>query len=107
MHPLDIEPRDQRAHVGLVLRIGIVHRIRQPIAATASRNIDGDDAMAPRQALGQTIEVMRVARQPMDAQDGGPAVVRAPFEVADAMKAGRAEAEEVVFGERTHRRPTQ
>src|SRR5688572_7094583 len=104
MHPLDLEPCQQRCHVCLVLRICVIPWIRQPVAAAAPDDIDRDDAIAPRQPLGEEIEIMGVARQAVNAEHRRPAVVRAPFEIADAMEAAWAEAEEVVFGERTHPR---
>ncbi len=67
MNAFDIEARQQDIHVGLVLRVRVVRRIGQPVAAAASGHVDGHDAIPLRQSVGQAIEVMRVARQAVDA----------------------------------------
>ena len=86
-HRLDVEARDQRHHVGDVLRHAVEHRVGEPVGVAAAGDVGADHAKAAAQRARQVVEVAPVARQAVHA-DHHVAVARvAPLQVGHAVQA--------------------
>jgi hypothetical protein len=64
----------------------------EPVAAAAPGDVEADDPAIERQGAGEFIEVARIARQTMRANDDMRVVSLAPFDIGKPMEAMRAKA---------------
>ena len=88
VHRLDVEPRDQRDHVGDVLRPGIELRVGEPVGVAAPGDVRAHDAELRAQRARQLVEIAPRAGEAVHA-DQHVAVARvAPLAVGDAVQAG-------------------
>ena len=89
VHRLDVEPRDQRDHVGDVLRPGVELRVGEPVGVAAPGDVGADDAELRAQRARQLVEIARRAREAVHA-DQHVAVARvAPLPIRHAVQARR------------------
>ncbi len=64
----DIQARDQRDHVGDILRHAVVARIGEPVRQAAPDHVRADHAIVGGERAGKRIEIAARARQAMHAQ---------------------------------------
>ena len=89
VHGLDVEARDQRHHVGDVLRHWRRASGRRASRTRRARRHPGRHPVAVAHRGGELVEVARAARQAMDADEHPLAAGIAPLQVRKAMQPAR------------------
>ena len=96
MHALRIQPREQGHHVGHVSRDLVTARVGQPIGLPAPNHIDTHHAVLSAHRLRQRVEVTRLPRKPMRADEHARVDSVAPLPVSHPVQAAHTEALNVV-----------
>ena len=91
---LDVEPGQERIHVGAVLQQRVARRLGQPTALAAPDQIGADHAPAlAGEGPRQDVEVAPLSGQAVHADQRALGVPRAPFPIGQAMEAAQGQAE--------------
>ena len=69
MYGFHVEARDQRVHIGEILRVAVVGRMAQPLTLAATDDIGANDPVAILHRCGKHIKVTAVACQTMNADE--------------------------------------
>ena len=100
---LCVDARQQRHHVGHVLRRLVAGRVGQPVRLSAPGHVGADHAVFALHRLRQGVEVAALARQAMHAQQHARIGRIAPLPVGHTMQAVLVEAWHVIQARQAHR----